>query len=174
MSLNASPATSSGTRRPGRLQPWSSAAGTRLSSWSRSGSSWPDVAVTTPAEPTAAGRSQPRPGWAWGRARLAGSGPLWVGDTFLDGSPDYAGDRAFPAVVVPPGFHPVPAHRHRAPAPRPVPGGVEEPQHAVRVLAVFHPVRRRFQQLKQALGSQRPAARPARRPAVSGPAPACR
>ena len=111
---------------------------------------------------------------AWVRLDQHDHGCVGAGDTFLDDSPDYAGDRAFPPVVVPPGLHPVPAHRHRAPAPRPVPGGVEEPQHAVRVLAVLYPVRRRFQQLKQALGSQRPAARPARRPAVSEPAPACR
>ena len=36
-----------------------------------------DVAATVPAESTAADRFPPRPPWAWGQARLAGSHPLW-------------------------------------------------------------------------------------------------
>ncbi len=63
---------------------------------------------------------------------------------------DPPGRRQLPgAVVVPARLGPVPAPGHRAPPAGAVATGIEEPQHAGRVLAAADPVRRLGKQLKE-------------------------
>jgi hypothetical protein len=73
---NASPATSSGTRRPGRRRGWSSSAGTRLRSCARSGGS-PPTSPPPPRRPSGCRRSsRPRTPRRGDRSKGSPGSPL--------------------------------------------------------------------------------------------------